>query len=99
MRIQDQEENLTKKERLEARTTARIKKMIEEAAQLEGRSVSDFVVQHTQEAARDVIEKHNVITLSARDSASFVEALLNPPAPNKRLKRAAARHKELITGK
>lgn len=93
------EEEQTKKERLEARISPRAKKLIEEAAMLEGRTVSDFVVQHAQEAARSVIEKYNFIALSARDSKSFVEALLNPPAPNERLKRAAARHKKLISEK
>ena len=88
-----------KKERLEARTTSRIKRLIEQAAELEGRSVSDFMIEHAQDAAVDVIERHSYIKLSARNSARFVETLLNPPAPNKKLKRAARIYKDRIAGK
>lgn len=93
------EDEKTKNERLAARTTPRIKKLIEEAASLEGRSVSDFMVEHAQAAAVDIIEKHNSIILSSRDSARFIETLLNPPAPNEHLKRAAVRHKKVITSR
>lgn len=92
-------EEQAKNERLAARTTSRVKKLIEEAASLEGRSISDFMVEHAQAAAVNIIERHNSIILSARDSALFVEILLNPPAPNDHLKRAAARHKKVIASK
>lgn len=46
----------------------------------------------------NVVLERGVATLSAGDSAFFAEALLDPPAPNQYLKRAAARHKQLITG-
>ena len=99
MQITEHIEKETKRVRLEARITEPGKSLIREAAKLEGRSVSDFVVEHAQEAARDVIERHNHINLSARDSARFVEVLLNPPKPNKHLQRAASRHKKLIRNK
>jgi len=97
--MQTVKEDLAKEARLEARTTSRVKELIQHAADLEGRSVSDFVIEHAREAAEDVIEKHSHIRLSAKDSARFVEALVNPPAPRERLKRAARRHKELIKSK
>ena len=34
------------------------------------------------------------LELSARDSAAFTEALLNPPPPGERLRRAAKRYKK-----
>jgi hypothetical protein len=34
--------------------------------------------------------------LSTKDSARFVEVLLNPPKPNRHLQRAAVKHKELV---
>lgn len=92
-------EEQAKNERLAARTTSRVKKLIEEAASLEGRSVSDFMIEHAQAAAMNIIERHNNIILSSKDSARFVEALLNPQAPNERLKRAAERHKEIVNSK
>lgn len=97
--MQTVKEDLTKEARLEARTTSSVKELIQQAADLEGRTVSDFVIEHAREAAVDVIERHSHIRLSARDSARFVELLLNPPAPHEKLKRAAHRHKALIKNK
>ena len=97
--IEQIEEESTKRVRLEARIAETDKLLIEEAAKIEGRSMSDFVVRTAQAAARDVIDKHNHINLSARDSARFVEVLLNPPKPNKHLQKAAAKHKELVRNK
>ena len=80
----------SKRERLEARITPQQKELLQEAAALEGTSLSDFVVR-AQRAAEKSIRDYAVITLSARDSQTFVEALVEPPAPNAAL-RAAAEH-------
>jgi len=45
-----------------------------------------------------IAREQGVIILSAGDSARFAEALLDPPAPDEYLKRAAARHKKLVAG-
>jgi len=47
------------------------------------------------EAAVRTIREHEVWTLQGRDREIFVETLLNPPAPNARMKAAVARYKEL----
>jgi len=75
--------------RLEARVTPEQKALIERAAAYEGRSVSDFLVQRAQDAARAVIEKHEVLRLNPGQSKAFVEALLQPQGPNDALRRAA----------
>lgn len=96
------EEKPTKKERIEARTTSRVKRLIQRAAELEGRTVTAFMHGALKEAAEKVIRKHEeetVIRLSKADSETFVRALLNPPAPNKRLKRAARIYKGRTAGK
>ncbi len=72
--------------RLEARVTAEQKSLIERAAALQGRSVTDFVLTSVQDAARRAIEEHRILTLSVRDSEVFMEALLNPPPVNDRLR-------------
>lgn len=86
----------SKPERLEARLPSDAKAIIQRAADLSGRSVSDFVVSSALEAAKETIREHEVIALSARDSITFVEALLNPKGPNKALRNAFRRHRELF---
>ena len=82
-------------ERLEARVTAEQKNLIERAAALQGRTITDFVLTSVQDAARRAIDEHRQIVLSVRDSEAFVEALLNPREPNARLKAAAQRYLKL----
>jgi uncharacterized protein (DUF1778 family) len=83
-----------RRERLEARVSAEQKALLQRAADLQGRTLSDFIIGSAQRAAEEIIREHTVITLTAQDSRAFVEALLNPPAPNERLRAAAARYKQ-----
>lgn len=85
-----------KSERLEARLTAEQKEVLQRAAALGGSSVSDFVVRSAQREAERILREHDVVTLSARDSRVFVEALLNPPAPNDAFRAAAARYSDVM---
>lgn len=85
-----------KTSRLEARITPDLQALLKRAAEIEGRSVTDFVVSVVQEAAQRRIEQAHVIRLSLEDQKNFVEAILDPPAPTPALKRAFQRHRELI---
>lgn len=85
---------MPKPERLEARVTREQKQLIERAAELEGRSITDFVVASAQSAARQVIQDHEILKLTARDREVFVQALLNPPKPADKLRQAVRRYKE-----
>jgi uncharacterized protein (DUF1778 family) len=80
-------------ERLEARVTAEQKALIEHAAALEGRSITDFVLASVQDAAKRAIAEHEVIRLSMRDSQSFVEALHAPRQPGQRMRERVAAYK------
>lgn len=80
-------------ERLEARITADQKALIQRAAELEGRSITDYVVSSVQDAAKRTVEAHEAIVLSAADSRAFVDALLNPPPVNDRLKDSVRRYR------
>ncbi len=82
--------------RLEARLPAKVYTILKRAAQIEGRSISDFVVAAAREAAERTIEKATVLSLSAEDQRRFAQAILKPPAPNAALRRAAKRHRQLI---
>jgi uncharacterized protein (DUF1778 family) len=83
-------------ERLEARITQAQKALFKQAAELEGRTLSDFIVQAASEAAIRTVQAHQVIALTAQEQKVFVEALLNPPAPGPRLRSAARRYRKMM---
>jgi len=64
------------------------------ALRIKGLSLSDFIVQHADEAAIRTIQQHTSWTLGEKDRDQFVHALLNPPAPSARMKAAAKRYKD-----
>ena len=82
--------------RLEARITPDALAVVKRAAELQGRSVSDFVVAAAQEAAQRTIEETQIIRLAVEDQRAFAEAILNPPALTPAMERAIHRHRGLI---
>lgn len=84
----------TRAQRLETRVTTEQKTLIEHAAALQGRTVTDFVLTSVQDAARRAIEEHQQLELSVRDSQAFVDALLNPQPVNERLRDTVRRYRE-----
>lgn len=81
-------------ERLETRVTATQKELIERAAALQGRTVTDFVLTSVQEAARRAIDEYQRLDLSVRDSQAFVTALLNPQPVNHRLQETIRKYRK-----
>src|SRR5271166_2050478 len=73
--------------RIEARIAPDALTVIRRAAEIQGRSVSDFVVAAAQEAAHRTIEETHLIRLSVKDQQLFVDVLLNPPEPSPALLR------------
>ncbi|QSA99216.1 DUF1778 domain-containing protein [Methylococcus sp. EFPC2] len=88
----------TRSARLEARISPDVLAIVKRAAELQGRSISDFVVAAAQEKAQQTIEESSVLRLSLEDQRRFVDLLLTPPAPKPALQRAAQAHAELIQG-
>ncbi len=86
----------TRSSRLEARITPDSLDVIRRAAEIQGRSVSDFVVAAVQEAAHRTIDETQLIRLSISDQRAFVEALLNPPPLAPAMERARDAHARLI---
>jgi uncharacterized protein (DUF1778 family) len=82
--------------RLEARISPEIKALWQKAADLEGRSLTDFIIASVQAVACQVIEQHQILKLDFEDSEAFVNALLNPTQPNQALKAAALRYKQVM---
>ena len=82
--------------RIEARIAPDALAVVKRAAELQGRSVSDFVVAAAQEAANRTIEETQIIRISVEDQRAFAEAIINPPSPSQALIRAAEAHRRLI---
>ena len=84
----------SKNQRLEARVTPDQKQLIERAAELRGTTVTEFVVVSAQRAATETIQEFQTLRLNDRASEVFVNAILNPRAPNRRARAAARRYKK-----
>src|SRR5439155_21992111 len=82
-------------DRLEARVAPDLKKLFQRAADLQGVTLSDFLISSLHRAALEIVQQHDLLRLGQRDSAAFAAALLQPPAPNARLKAAGRRYKKL----
>ncbi len=85
--------------RLEARLPAEVHALLKRAAEIQGRSLTDFVVAAAHDAARRTIEETEIIRLSNADQQRIAASLLNPPEPTAALRRAFARHRKLFAGK
>ena len=86
----------SKTARLEARLPESVRVLLDRAAALQGRSLSDFVVSSAREAAERTIAQHDVLALSVSDQQMFAERLLAPEPVVEPLRHAAERRKRLI---
>ncbi len=85
-------------ERLETRIASDQKAAIVRAAELTGRTLTDFVVNTAYKAALLEIERHEVVHLNREDSRRLAEALLSDDQPGERLKKAAERYQGKLDG-
>src|SRR6202163_1042325 len=79
--------------RIEARIAPEALAVVRRAAEIQGRSVSDFVVAAAQEAAQKTVAEVEVIRLSREAQEKFAALLLHPPAPTRALKKAFDRRR------
>lgn len=82
--------------RLEARISPELQALLKRAAELQGRSMTDFIAAAVQDAAQRAIEQATVVQLSLADQECFAQALLSPPAPTPALERAVQRRRALL---
>jgi uncharacterized protein (DUF1778 family) len=76
------------RKRITARVPDRVRVTLEQAAELLGSTVNQFVVQTAYQEAQRVVERESVIRLSQKDARMVLSLFDNPPKPNKRLKDA-----------
>jgi uncharacterized protein (DUF1778 family) len=90
------EKGRARSSRLGFRVDVQTKRLVERAAALERRSLTDFCLTVLTEATRATISRHETILLSDRDRQVFFDALVHPPKPSARLRRAFRSAKERI---
>lgn len=88
----------TRTARVEARIAPDSLAVIRRAAELQGRSISDFLVAAALKDAHQTIEDAQIIRLSVDDQHRFADVLLNPPALVPAMQRALKARRRLIAG-
>lgn len=86
----------TSDDRITARLPRSTRSIIERAAAIYGASINQFIVQAAVERANTVLQNMETVKLSSRDAQLFMDALANPPGPNKKLLDAVHAHDRLI---
>jgi uncharacterized protein (DUF1778 family) len=82
--------------RFDARLNEDQKLLIQRAADLEGRTLTDFVLHSAELAAERTIQERAMLVLTARETEAFVDALLHAPEPGTVLRTAARRYRKTL---
>ena len=82
--------------RLEARISHDLHVIVKRAAQIQGRTMTDFVVHALQSAASEAIEQADLVRMTVADQGAFAQALIAPSKPNAALKRAFTKANKLL---
>jgi len=69
---------------------------LKRAAEIQGRTLTDFVVAAADEAASRTIQEAEIIRLSIEGQRQIAAAILKPPAVTPALRKAAKRYRELF---
>ena len=85
--------------RFDARLNEAQKLLIQRAADLEGRTMTDFVLYSAKAAAERAIERHGMLILTARETEAFADAILSPAEPGPVLRKAARRYREKMASR
>jgi uncharacterized protein (DUF1778 family) len=72
---------------LNLRIKPELRGLIDRAAQLSGKTRTDFVLEAVRRAAEDALLDRTVFTVSSAAYAEFLARLDAPPQPNERLRR------------
>lgn len=78
--------------RINLRTSAEAKAMIERAAALMGTTVSSFMLQNAFEAASRIVSETDTLLLTQRDFEAFAASIEKPAKPKAALRKLMVRH-------
>jgi uncharacterized protein (DUF1778 family) len=85
-----------RKEHIYARLTAETKQQIDQAAALQGRSTSDFMVQAALKEASQVIDQQRIIRLTVEESVALAKLMTSEPKVNEASVAAMRRQQKII---
>lgn len=86
-------------DRIDVRISKEQKELIKYASELRGfKSLSEFVVFCINREAISIIKDNNVVLRSLNDKKIFLDAVLNPPKANAKLKNAQLDHEKFNLG-
>ena len=83
--------------RISARVSASIAERLQQAAELTGTTLNQFLVQAALEKANKLLEVEKLLLFSAEDAAMFIHKLDNPSPPNERLAQAIDLYRQKVT--
>lgn len=76
-------------ERVSLRIASEEKLLLMRAAALQHTNLTEFVISNVVSVAQKIIDEHERLSLTERDSLRMLALLDNPPAPNDKLMAAA----------
>jgi len=82
--------------RIGARISPELHQMFKRAADIQGRTLTDFLITAAREAALRVIKDNDIISLSLKDQRRIADALLAPQESHLPLQKAIKAHDDLI---
>jgi uncharacterized protein (DUF1778 family) len=91
-----QKHGMARSSRLEARISFEQKSLFQKAADLSGRTLTDFLITTLQDKSMRIVQEHETLVLTGEDREKFIKTLLNPPAPNSKLIKAFTRHQKEV---
>ena len=91
--------NTVHSERINLRLSETAKRRIEQAASVEGKTVSAFIVASAMETAEKTLDRHETTALARDDALRFFEALADPPPPNDRLRAVLEEHARRVVSR
>ncbi|MBB6004794.1 DUF1778 domain-containing protein [Arcicella rosea] len=84
-------------DRIDVRISKEQKEFVKYASEISGfKNLSEFIIYCINKQANEIILENNLILKSLEDKRVFVDAILNPPQPNSKLKRAQLNYKKFI---
>jgi uncharacterized protein (DUF1778 family) len=83
-------------DRINLRLSRGAKRKLERAAAYADKTLTDFVIDVALQKADAIVRKNEVITLTPAEWERFQAMLLDPPVPNRRLRRAFAEHARVV---